>query len=271
MAYPVLMAELLPAGLLGLLFASLLAAFMSTVDTHINWGSSYLVNDIYRRFLRPEASERELVRVSRATVVALAALAVLIATRISSIEGAWRFFIALGAGLGLPAMLRWVWWRVNAWTEIVGMSVATTTAFLLYALVPEARDEYLLVVIVATSMTAAIAATFLTAPTPKPTLERFVERVRPPGWWGEHGGPDRRRAAWWLMGAWGIANVAVFALMFGVGWMVLGHPLRGAVLAVSGAACIPATLLCTRRSRHILSDPHEPVTGQFGMAEAARR
>src|SRR5690606_16103217 len=94
MAYPVLMAQLLPAGLLGLLFAGLLAAFMSTVDTHINWGSSYLVNDLYRRFLRPQASERELVVVSRLTVVGLSLLAVGIASQIRSTEKAWRFFIA---------------------------------------------------------------------------------------------------------------------------------------------------------------------------------
>ena len=183
MAYPVLMGRLLPPGLLGLLLASLLAAFMSTIDTHINWGSSYLVNDVYRRFLRPQAGQRELVRVSRVTVVALSVLAVLVASQISSIEKAWKFFVALGAGLGLPAMLRWVWWRVNAWTEIVGMSVATFTAFGLYASFPDVRDEYLLVVIVAVSTAAALAATFLTRPTPAHTLERFVRRVRPPGWW----------------------------------------------------------------------------------------
>ncbi|MBW3535718.1 MAG: sodium transporter, partial [Gemmatimonadetes bacterium] len=116
---------------------------MSTVSTQINWGASYLVNDLYRRFLRPNATQRELVAVSRTAVVALAVLAVVVAAQIESIEKAWRFFIALGAGLGLPSMLRWIWWRVNAWTEIVGMSVATASALVLYPLFPGARDEYL--------------------------------------------------------------------------------------------------------------------------------
>ena len=260
MGYPVLMAELLPVGILGLLFASLLAAFMSTVDTHLNWGTSYLVNDVYRRFIRPDASQRELVRVSRAGVVGMAVLAILVATQISSIEGAWRFFIALGAGLGLPAMLRWVWWRVNAWTEIVGMTVATITAFAVYALFPDAREEYLLVVIVAVSMSAATIATVLTPPEPRATLERFVERVQPPGWWGEIGTEEQRRAAGWLAFAWVLGNIAVFGAMFGVGWLLLGEPVRGVIAALLAAAALPATLRTTRRSRAILeSAPPAPA------------
>jgi solute:Na+ symporter, SSS family len=254
MAYPVLMAELLPVGVLGLLFASLLAAFMSTVDTHLNWGSSYLVNDIYRRFLRPNAGERELVRVSRITVVGLAVLALLVASQISSIESAWRFFIALGAGLGLPAMLRWVWWRVNAWTEIVGMTVATTAAFVLYGLFPDVREEYLLVAIVGLAMTAAFVATVLTPATPLPTLERFVRRVRPPGFWGELGHPAQRRAAAWLVVGWMTGNIAVFGLMFGTGWILLGEVLRGVGVTTIAAVSVPLTLLSTRRARAELQE-----------------
>lgn len=250
MAYPVLMSLYLPPGVLGLLLAGLLAAFMSTIDTHINWGSSYLVNDIYRRFLRPDAGERELVRVSRATVVGLSLLAVLVASQISSIEKAWRFFVALGAGLGLPAMLRWVWWRVNAWTEIVGMSVATVAAFVLYAVFPDTRDEYLLVVIVALSMSAALAATFLTTPTPRATLEAFVARVRPPGWWLGMGGAASRRAMAWLAAAFVLGSVGVFGLTFGVGYALLG-PARwwGALSIAIGAAAIALTLGATGRAR----------------------
>lgn len=249
MAYPALMAALLPAGLLGLLVASLLAAFMSTVDTHINWGSSYLVNDLYHRFLRPDASQRELVAASRISVFLLAALAVVVAAQISSIEAAWRFFIAVGAGLGLPSMLRWLWWRVNAWTEIVGMTVATATAIVLYPLFPNVRDEYLLVAIVGLSMAAALAATYLTRPVPRDHLARFVRRVQPPGWWSGLSGAAPRRAMWWAGGAWVAGNTGVFCLMFGLGHLVLGRPGAGVLLATAGAAALAFTLRATRRAR----------------------
>jgi Na+/proline symporter len=249
MAYPVLMGRLLPTGLLGVLFASLLAAFMSTVDTHINWGSSYLVNDVYRRFLRPAASQRELVAVSRISVFLLAGLAVVVAARISSIESAWRFFIALGAGLGLPSMLRWLWWRVNAWTEIVGMVVAVASALILYPLYPDARDEYLLLVIVATSMTAAFAATFLTAPVPRDRLESFVERVQPPGWWAGLSGAAPGRAMAWIGAAWLAGNGGVFCLTFGIGHALLGRPGTGLLMIAAGAIGIGVTLRAMARAQ----------------------
>lgn len=255
MAYPVLMSELLPTGLLGLMFASLLAAFMSTVDTHINWGSSYLVNDLYRRFLRPDASERELVAAGRLSVFLLAFLAVLVAARISSIEGAWRFFIALGAGLGLPSMLRWLWWRVNAWTEIVGMSVATAAALILYPLFPDVRDEYLLLMIIAVSMSAAFAATVLTPPVPHHQLARFVRRVRPPGWWGTVPGAAPRQAVMWIAGAWIAGNLGVFGITFAIGHIVLGSPGLGTLMGVGGLAAIGLTLRATARARSLLMSP----------------
>lgn len=249
MAYPVLMAELLPVGVLGILFASLLAAFMSTVDTHLNWGASYLVGDVYRRFLRPDAGQRELVLVARLAVVALAILAVVVAARIDSIEKAWRFFVALGAGLGLPSMLRWVWWRVNAWTEIAGMIVATACALVLYPLFPDARDEYLLLAIVALAMAAAVLATLLSTPVPRDHLARFVQRVRPPGAWAGLPGAAPGVAMAWIGVAWVAGNAAVFGLMFGTGHLLLGRPIAGALLTLAGAAGIPATIAAASRAR----------------------
>jgi Na+/proline symporter len=253
MGYPVLMARLLPSGLLGLMFASLLAAFMSTIDTHINWGASYLVNDLYRRFIRPGASRRELVRVSRLTVVGLAVLAILIAAQISSVEQAWKFFVALGAGLGLPQMLRWVWWRANAWTEIVGMTVASTSAIVLYALFPDARDEYLLAVIVGLSMPAALAATFLTDPTPWDRLRSFVDRVKPPGWWRDLNDRRPRGALRWLVAAWLMGNSAVFGLTFGGGYLLLGQEVSGVVMVACGSVAVWLTLVSTSRVREYLA------------------
>jgi SSS family solute:Na+ symporter len=234
MAYPVLMARLLPAGLLGLLFASLLAAFMSTVDTHLNWGASYLTHDLYRRFVAPDASQSRLVWVSRLSVMLLTAMGVVVASRIDSIEQAWRLFIALGAGLGLPSMLRWFWWRANAWTEIAGIVAAVSSALVLYPLFPDARDEYLLLAIVAIATASALLATWLTPPVPDAHLEAFTRRVRPPGWWRDLPGAAPRRAMGWLGIAWLSGNAGVFALLFGIGGLLLGSPVPGALLVLGG-------------------------------------
>ncbi|MBW3534285.1 MAG: hypothetical protein KY453_03550, partial [Gemmatimonadetes bacterium] len=152
-------------------------------------------------------------------------------------------------GLGLPSMLRWLWWRVNAWTEIVGMTVATVVAVALYAIFPDTRDEYLLVAIVAVAMTAALAATFLTRPVPRQHLARFVQRVRPPGWWAGLEGAAPRRAVGWTGAAWLAGNVGVFGLMFGLGHVLLGRPVRGAVVAALGAGGIVLTVAALGRAR----------------------
>jgi Na+/proline symporter len=249
MAYPVLMATLLPAGLVGLLFASLLAAFMSTVDTHINWGSSYLTHDVYRRFLRPAATQRELVLIGRVAAALVAVLALLIAARIDSIEKAWRLFVALGAGLGLPAMLRWLYWRVNAWTEIAGMSAATVTAAVLYTRYPTARDEYLLLAIVSAATVASLVATFATRPVPHAHLAVFVQRVRPVGWWRRMPGAAPHGVLRTLVLTWLAGVGAVFGLTFGIGHLLLGRMVIGATLLVTGALLLALTLRGLKRAR----------------------
>lgn len=249
MAYPVLMSELLPAGVLGLLFVSLLAAFMSTVDTHLNWGSSYLTNDLYRRFVNPRASQRTLVLVSRLSVLSLATMGVLVASQINSIEQAWRFFVALGAGLGLPSMLRWVWWRANAWTEIVGLLSALLAAVFLYWRFPHARDEYLLLGIVAVSTISAVVATWLTPPVPQRQLTAFVEKVRPVGYWPGLPGAAPPRTMGWLILAWTCGNAGVFGVMFGIGEILLADALTGAMLVLCGVIALIVTLWACERCR----------------------
>jgi Na+/proline symporter len=252
MAYPVLMATLLPAGLLGLLFASLLAAFMSTVDTHINWASGYLTNDVYRRFLRPAAGRRELVLVARVAAAVAALVALIAASRITSIEKAWRIFIALGAGLGMPAMLRWLWWRANAWTEIAGMTVAALTALFVYAVFPDARDEYLLLVIVGLATIASVAATFLTPEVPRAHLAAFVQRVRPAGWWANLPGAGTPRTLAGLALMWLAGSGGVFGLTFGVGHLLLGRPYLGAFELVLGCLLLAMTILGLRRTSRMV-------------------
>ena len=240
--YIQLMLDYLPAGLLGLVIASFLAAFMSTVSTLINWGASYIVHDLYARWVHPEAEDREKIWVGRLAsvfIVALAAAAAFVAQDIGTV---FRFMIAIGTGPGAVLILRWFWWRVNAWGELAAMLAGMLIAMLSY--LPAFGDIDFGVRLAVTafgSMAIWVPAMFLTSPESEETLERFYRRTRPggPGW-------QRQRDATGLaplqnLGAdvsSGIIGVVfIFALMFGVGWLTLGSTVKGLVaLAVAGVA-----------------------------------
>ena len=128
LAYPMMIRDLMPAGLRGLMVATFLAAFMSTMDTHLCWGASYMVNDVYRRFMRPGRSERHYVAASRVAVVLLAGVAALVAWQMDSIQRGWIYIIEISAGIALVWLLRWYWWRVNAWAEIAAMAGSVVLA-----------------------------------------------------------------------------------------------------------------------------------------------
>ena len=121
--YPALIRDVMPVGLLGLALASLMAAFMSTVSTHINWGASYIANDFYKRFFNPNASDARMTWVSRLATIGITLLSAWVATFVDNIGSMWELYGGMMAGLGLPHLMRWFWWRANAWTEIVGMVV----------------------------------------------------------------------------------------------------------------------------------------------------
>ncbi len=191
-AYPAMLTKL-GTGWLGLVVASLIAAIMSTLSTHLNWGASYLVNDFYKRFIRPDSSEEHLVAMGRWATAGLMILSAIMATTI--LENATQAFDILllsGAGSGAIYLLRWFWWRINAWTEIVAMASATIMAFVLVLLVPDAWVETSLLdaaavkLLIAVSFTSLvwIATTYLTKPESMETLIRFYEQVQPggPGW-----------------------------------------------------------------------------------------
>ncbi|HLU25478.1 MAG TPA: sodium:solute symporter family protein [Longimicrobiales bacterium] len=205
--YPRLMMDYLPAGLLGLVVASLVAAFMSTVSTQINWGASYITSDLYRRFLRPDASQRELVCVGRFASVVLVALAGWVAFHAQDIGTIFTFIIAIGTGPGAVLILRWFWWRINAWAEIASMAAGLLIALFLYtptvdwstwgaigrpmlAIAALARPVSQFgnagVLAVTAFGTAAVWLTVmaLTRPESDETLDAFYRRARPggPGW-----------------------------------------------------------------------------------------
>ncbi len=183
--YPMLMLDYLPVGLLGLMLTAFLAAFMSTIDTHLNWGASYLVNDFYKRFFKPEATPKHYVVVSRLSVILIMLIAGATSFFMNSIAGAWKFLIALNAGIGLVQILRWYWWRINAWSEISAMFAALVVSIVVFTL-PQTKDEFALqmLIIVPISTVVWIVVTFLTEPVSTETLTNFYNRVRPSkgGW-----------------------------------------------------------------------------------------
>ncbi|HEX7086168.1 MAG TPA: sodium:solute symporter family protein [Vicinamibacterales bacterium] len=186
MAYPAML-RFLPAGFLGLMIAGLLAAYVSTISTHLNWGTSYVVHDLYRRFLRPGESERHYVFVGRVVTALLMLVAALLTLVLETARASFDLMLSVGAGTGLIYLLRWFWWRVNAWSEIAAMisSFLVAAAFFIAgrqgAVVP---SHVSLLITIAVTSVVWLTATFLTRPTDEQTLLRFYERVRPagPGW-----------------------------------------------------------------------------------------
>ena len=259
-AYPTLIREILPAGFLGLALASLMAAFMSTVSTHINWGASYIVNDFYARFLNPGASEKQLTFVSRLSTLAIALMAVLVASFIDNVGSMWELYGGMMAGLGLPHLLRWLWWRANAWTEIVGMLTGFSLALINYVVVhhgslpadqmsilPRFMASHAIHVICWISLLAAVAAvvaTLLTPPVDEAQLRRFVEKTRPLGFWRGHnaGFPSERSLGlsvfYWLLG-----TSSLYAGMFGLGYLLRLEYLTGAMLLTYCALSLGAMVI----------------------------
>ncbi|PID59784.1 MAG: Na+:solute symporter [Ignavibacteriae bacterium] len=192
-AYPVMM-TLLPKGLFGLVVASLIAAYMSTIGTHLNWGSSYLVNDFYKRFVNPKASEKELVKMGRLSTVILMILTAVVALWLQNAKQAFDILLQIGAGTGLIFILRWFWWRINAFTEISAMIVSFLVALAFQFLVPEVKEgaspewwqasHWQLVLGIIVTTISWLIVTLITKPTDKNVLKNFVKLTKPggPGW-----------------------------------------------------------------------------------------
>ncbi|MEO1260516.1 MAG: sodium:solute symporter family protein [Bacteroidota bacterium] len=183
LAYPAMM-TFLPKGLLGLVLASLIAAFMSTISTQLNWGSSYVVNDFYKRFVKPEASEKELVNIGRISTVVLMILAGYIALKMESALGAFNIILQIGAGTGLIFILRWFWWRINAWSEVTAMVVSFFVALFFEFVTPDLATHMRLILGIAITTAAWLAVTFITQPTEHHTLLNFYKLIKPhaTGW-----------------------------------------------------------------------------------------
>ncbi len=256
--YPKLMMEILPVGLRGLLVASLLAAFMSTVDTHLNLNASYFVNDLYRRFWKPEATEKQCVAVSRWATVGYAALGIVIAYSLTSIVDAWVYLLSLQAAVGLVTLLRWFWWRINAWSEVSAM-LASFVGTVVLTRYYHLEGPELILYTVLVSLPVWVAATLLTNPVERSVLESFYRKVRPGGvLWRpvarnmpdvQSGLGGMRMVAVWLL-----AGLALYSAMIGLGKLILTAYLESAVCFAFCIFCYLLITFCRDRSKGLLEE-----------------
>lgn len=250
--YPTMVAQLLPIGLKGIMVASFLSAFMGTMESHYNLCASYLVNDVYKRFMVRGRDGDHYVRASRWGTILVAALAGLVTLLLPSVLGAFRFKMELMAGLGLAIVLRWFWWRISAITEIVALIVSVSCAIgLNMAGWPHEgseahRSALRLLVVVAISAVVSLAATFMTKAETPANLIEFYKRVNPPGWWGPvaqaAGGKVPSGFGWPTVGQIALSLIFIFACMIGLGEVMLGEVVPGAIAIVVGVAAGAAAL-----------------------------
>ncbi len=245
--YVRVMIDYLPQSLRGLMVAAFAAAFMSTVGTQLNWGASYLVNDFYRRFLRSDRSERHYVNASQVATIGLTIVSAIVTHYMDSIAGAWKLLIATGAGTGAVLILRWYWWRINAWSEVSSMAVAFVVSVTLQTVFHLDSDNpvqfaWLILITVAITTVAWLAVTFLTAPESDATLVRFYRKVRPsPAGWRrvQRLAPEVpvSHDLGWNLADWLAGCVLVYGALFGIGKIILNDFALGAVfLAIAVAA-----------------------------------
>jgi solute:Na+ symporter, SSS family len=257
MGYPAML-TFLPAGLLGLVVASLIAAFMSTISTHLNWGASYIVHDFYRRFVRPQAEEKELVRVGRISTVLLMLLAGFVALQMETAMGNFQILLQIGAGTGLLFILRWFWWRINAYSEIAAMGISFVVALYFrfvhaHTGLPAVDGWMQIPLAVAITTVGWILVTLMTQPTSHDTLVRFCRLVRAggPGWQKVLNDAEAAGESTEHLGTgWNLPQgilcmflgcVAIYSALFSTGYWLYGR--YGTALLTSVTAVIATFLL----------------------------
>ena len=240
--YALVMRDHLPAGWRGLMIGGFFAAYMSTVSTQLNWGTSYLINDVYARFLRARAGQRELVAASRVATLLVMLLSGLVTFHLEDVRQAWEFALESGAGIGLVLILRWYWWRVNAVSEIVALAASAAGFIGLRLFTAIAFPESLLYLVPWTTA-CWLAATWMTPPEPLSRLTAFYRRVRPggPGWApvAARVGGDRPGRIGGRLADWGAGILLVYGLLFAAGALLFGTAASASLwtaLAVAGGA-----------------------------------
>ncbi|QDU33914.1 Sodium/glucose cotransporter [Poriferisphaera corsica] len=250
LGYPAMLTHV-PAGWLGLIMASLIAAYMSTISTHLNWGASYVVHDCYHRFFRPKASDRELIWISRLVTVGLMIFAALIALSIQNAKQVFDLIILFGAGTGLIFLLRWFWWRINAWAELVAMIGSGFISLILINILPDAHDLSYLRIPISVALTTVLWITtmYLTPATSEAKLRSFYTLIKPagPGWnavlkrsqtTGQPLEPsnDRQSITYGIICTF-LGTLMVYTALFATGYAIYQHYITASIL-------LSITLIC---------------------------
>ncbi len=231
------MKDYLPAGVKGLLLVAFLSAYMSTISTQLNWGASYLTNDLYKRFIRkkPYQSEvkeqKDYVSKARLFTILIMLIAMIVTMNINSIDQAARFLIECGAGLGMVLILRWYWWRINAWSEITA-HLAPFLGYILANYILELSYPYNFLFTVLFSTLSWIVVTFTTKPTEMKTLEEFYRRVKPDGWWGLFRKKENKSNLMPLIICWLSSIVMVYSCLFMIGDLIFKN-IQEAIIELS--------------------------------------
>ena len=244
--YVLVMVNYLPAALRGLMLAGFAAAFMSTIGTNLNWGASYLVNDFYRRFIRKDSAEGHYVVMSQLATVLLTIISAVVTYYMDSIAGAWKLLIVTGAGTGTVLILRWYWWRINAWSEVSAMAAAFAASLTLQLGFGLSSDDpigfaHIMLYTVGFTTVVWLTVTFMTAPEPTDKLLSFYRKVHP--WtvgWGHIAklAPEiprthdmARNLLAWISGC-----ILIYGLLFGIGKIILEEYATGAIFLAVGLA-----------------------------------
>lgn len=243
------MKEFLPTGLKGMMLAAFFAAYMSTISTHLNWGASYLVNDVYKD-MKPDASQRQYVAASRLVTVGLTVIALVSSLFVTSIKDAWAFIIECGAGLGLVFILRWYWWRINAWSEIS----ATIAPFIFYGIahfILKLAFPWSFFLTLGGTTITWLVVTFLTPPSEETVLQQFYDKVRPDGAWGPFNGGAgagagrlARLAIIWLA-----AISFAYSTLFLIGQVLFGNYGDAAISGAIALVSLALVLIFMRKAR----------------------
>jgi SSS family solute:Na+ symporter len=279
--YVRVMVDVLPSPFKGLLLAAFAAAYMSTISTHLNWGASYLVNDVYLRFIRPTASHRSQLLASRVATTLMMLGALVVMSFLSSVEQGWKLLIGLGAGTGLVFILRWYWWRVNAWSEISAMVASFVTSIVIagygFDILNPSSTSYakgILITVAATTI-VWLTVTLLTAPEAPATLDRFYRQVRPggPGWRVVSSRLGFREdripggALSWVNWAAGVA--AVYCAVFAVGAFLTGSPYAGLLYSAVSVGAFTLIMRNLRADERLAASVDRSQAAGLGFSQSS--